>query len=155
MKHKICCLVFILLTLFMSPTWAGDKGPHKGDMETDFLYNFLKGSYLLIGTQPDSNETYTGNVTVKRKGKELEVIRKITNKTIKGEGRIEYATADRRKVLRVRFVDGNQRYEATYLICSDLDNYARLTGYVYLKDGRTKVPGLEAWFIDPDATNKE
>jgi hypothetical protein len=48
-------------------------------------------------------------------------------------------------------MDESKRYEATYLINSDLDNYARLSGYLYLIQGGTKVAGLEALFIDHQA----
>jgi len=45
-------------------------------------------------------------------------------------------------------MEENKSYEATYLIDSDLDNYGRLTGYLYIKGTETKKPGLEALFID-------
>ena len=41
-----------------------------------------------------------------------------------------------------------RHYEATYFFNSDLDNYARLLGYLYVIQGGTKEPGLEALFID-------
>ena len=85
---------------------------------------------------------------MKRSGHQLEVTRRVAGKQIVGVGALEFATADKRNVLRVRFADSGQHYEATYIICSDLDNYARLTGYVYSKGGNTKIPGLEAWFSD-------
>jgi len=50
--------------------------------------------------------------------------------------------------LRVEFVHKGRKYGGTYLIGSDLDNYARLTGYLYLKKGKTTKPGLEALFIE-------
>jgi hypothetical protein len=46
--------------------------------------------------------------------------------------------------LRIRFIDENKSYELTYIIDSDLDNYARSTGFLYLKEGGSKEPGLEA-----------
>jgi hypothetical protein len=117
--------------------------------DTDDLYNFLAGSYELIGRYPDSNMTYTGTVVLTKTGDYFEVVRTIKNIVIRGTGRIEAATADTITVLRFRFLDGNKRYEGTYLIDTDLDNYARLTGYVYLKNGGTKKPGLEALFAVP------
>ncbi len=73
---------------------------------------------------------------------------------VKGIGKIETVTSDKTKVLRVRFRSQGKDYEATYLIGSDLDNYGRLTGYVYFKDGETKTPGLEALFIEPKGFEK-
>jgi len=119
--------------------------------EVEFLYDFLEGSYQVIGRWPDSQETYSGKVTLSREGNHFKVTRIINGKRIVGTGSIETATADKVKVLRVRFVHGATKYEATYIIGSDLDNYARLTGYVYIKGGKTKQPGLEALFIDHQA----
>ena len=125
--------------------WAQEQGNGR---DIDFLYRFLQGHYTLVGKFPDSNKTYGGKVILRKKADGLEVIRRINGKEIRGTGRIETATADRIKVLRVRFVDSGKNYEATYLIHSDLDNYARLTGYLYLKKGGTTKPGLEALFTD-------
>jgi hypothetical protein len=81
----------------------------------------------------------------------LEVIRRIEGKEIKCVGKIEMATADKIKVLRIRFVDENKNYEATYLIDSDFNNYGRLTGNLYMKGGGTKIPGMEALFSNHQA----
>jgi hypothetical protein len=64
----------------------------------------------------------------------------------RGTGSIDLATADRIKVLRVRYQGG---LEGNYLFGSDLDNYARITGYIYRVGQRTtRNPGLEALFAD-------
>lgn len=118
------------------------------DSDTVFLYGFLEGRYHLIGKAPDSDTTYSGTVVLERSADHLRVARTIHGKTIENTGIIATATADKIKVLRVEFTRNHQLYEATYLIHSDLDNYARLTGYLYLKNGKTEPPGLEALFID-------
>jgi hypothetical protein len=146
---KIQYVVIVAVVCLSCPAWAKDVGS-----KSEFLYEFLHGTYELIGRVPDSNKTYTGKVVLRKSGDYFEVIRRIEGKEIKGTGKIETATADKIKVLRVRFVDGNKSYEATYLIGSDLANYGRLTGYLYLKEGGTKVPGLEALFIGHQALER-
>ena len=134
---------YIILVFISSSVWAQNKC---GDIE--FLYDFLQGTYKVIGKMPDSNQTYTGKVILKIEGNQMQVIRKIGSKEIKGIGKIEIATGDEIKVLRVRFREYDKTYEVTYIINSDLDNYARLSGYMYLEDGGTIIPGMEALFID-------
>jgi hypothetical protein len=137
-------LEFIVLFLLMAnATFAINL-----DADTDFLYGYLPGTYILIGKAPDSNVTYYGTVEFIKEESGLKVIRSISGKIVTGEGRIEYATADKTQVLRVRFIENKKQYEATYLIGSDLDNYGRLTGFLYEKEGKTKLPGLEALFSD-------
>ena len=81
-------------------------------------------------------------------GDHLRMLRSIDGEEIEGIGRIATATADKIKVLKVHFSQRGRRYEATYIIDSDLDNYARLTGHLYFEAVKTKRPGLEALFID-------
>ena len=66
----------------------------------------------------------------------------------RGIGKIEKAAGGDAEVLRIRFDQDGKSYEGTYLIDGDLDNYARLSGYLYLADGSTKSVGLEALFAD-------
>ena len=145
---KIYYLAINLISITISSVWADN---HNNSGEIDFLYGFLEGPYDLIGRLPDSNITYTGKMVLRKTDGKLEVIRRIEGKEIKCVGNIEMATADKIKVLRIRFVDENKNYEATYLIDSDFNNYGRLTGYLYLKGDGTKNPGLEALFIDHQA----
>ena len=138
---RINFLAVSLVLIVISAVWAQDG-------EVEFLYTFLQGTYQVIGRWPDSNETYNGKIVIKRKGDCLQVLRSINGEEIEGVGRIATATADKIKVLTVGFSQRGRRYEATYIIDSDLDNYARLTGYLYLKTAKTKRRGLEALFID-------
>jgi hypothetical protein len=137
---KIKVLVVTAILISVSGAWAQDA-------EKNFLYGFLEGTYQVIGRWPDSNETYTGKVVLNRKGDHLQVIRSVNGDKVQGVGRIAYITADKISVLKVQFIHHDKDYEATYLIHSDLDNYARLSGHLYLKSGETKQPGMEALFI--------
>ena len=138
---KINYFAWALVLFLISHAWA-----QEGDV--DFLLDFLQGQYLVIGQKPDSGECYQGKAVFKREGDHLLMLRSINGHKVKGLGSIAAANTDKVKVLRVNFPQGGREYEVTYLIHSDLDNYARLTGYLYLKSGATKNPGLEALFID-------
>ena len=142
--------VFIVaLVLIISPiVWAES-------IDEELLYNFLQGPYELIGRWPDSNETYIGRVLLKKSNRHFKVVRTVSDKSIEGVGKIETATADNVRVLRIRFSKAGNTYEGTYLIDSDLDNYCRLSGYLYLKEGGTKKVGLEALFSDHGQLRKE
>jgi hypothetical protein len=97
-------------------------------------------------------------VIINLKGKQLQVVRTVNGVTMEGVGRIEVASPESSRVLRIRFTNGNNKFEGTYLYHSDLDNYARITGYPYKIDPKTGVPidtknpGLEALF--PEAPLK-
>lgn len=137
------CAVFIvaLISIAVSCAWANDN-------DSEFLYNFLQGRYEVIGRWPDSETAYTGTMILSRKNDCFQVTRIINGDKTEAVGKIETATADEIKVLRVRFIRSGEQYEATYLIGSDLDNYGRLTGYLYSKERPAKQPGLEALFYD-------
>jgi len=149
MKHEQAAqvmmkkLLFIALVCFAQTALADDVKNH------DFLYGFLSGTYLLVGQESDSGKTYSGRVIFKKQGDHLEVTRIIHGQRITGVGTIEHALGpDKANVLRVRFNQNKKKFEITYLWRSDLDNYARLSGYVYQPEKRTAAPGLEALFID-------
>jgi hypothetical protein len=142
-KHILLSLMCIMFMgcLLAFPARAGEE-------ETDFLYDFLIGSYEVIGRWPDSHKTYTGRVDVSHKDGHLALIRDVDGKKTKCNGRIDSLGADDIKVLRVNFNHSGNDYNGTYIIKSDLDNYGRLTGYVYLANGATRKVGLEALFSD-------
>ena len=139
-------LFFIVLVCFAQTALADDVKNH------EFLYGFLSGTYLVVGQEIDSAKTYRGRVILKKQGDHLEVTRIIHGERITGIGTIEHAVGpDKVNVLRVRFTRNEKKFEITYLWHSDLDNYARLSGYVYQPGKRTATPGLEALFIDHTA----
>lgn len=112
------------------------------------LYGFLAGTYAVIGKAPDSDRTYSGTILFEETEDALRVVRSVGTTKIVGTGKLEKALHGEVDVLRVRFSEQGKNFEATYLIKGDLDNYARLTGYVYAAGGGTERVGLEALFAD-------
>lgn|SRR5690554_201290 len=115
------------------------------------FYNFLVGDYLLIGKALDSDETYTGKVRLYLEDDALKVHRTINGKTVTGNAALETALHGEKTVLRIRFTENKVKYEKTCLSQTDLDNYARLSCYLYQPRKSTKKPGLEALFYDHEA----
>ena len=64
-----------------------------------------------------------------------------------GKAAVEKALHGETEVLRIIFREADTDYEETCLISGDLDNYARLTCYLYRPGVKTDDPGLEAFFI--------
>lgn len=137
-------LSLFLLLLSLHPLQVEAQGN-----EGTFLQQFLAGHYTLIGREEDSGAPFTGSVTLAATKDGLTLTRTIKNRQTTGSGNIETATADTISVLRLRFSDNGIAYEATCLIGSDLNNYARLTCQRYRADGTTIEPALEALFIAP------
>lgn len=134
----------LVISALVSQPATGDNSDNH-----EFLYGFLVGHYIVIGKELNSDKTYSGKVKLSYKKGRLLVTREIAGKITKGEGRIELALgSDKANVLRVRFVQAGQDYEITYIWHSDLDNYARLSGYLYQPGKRTDTPGMEALFRD-------
>jgi len=133
-------LVLLMLFLYLPLFTAGEK--------MDFLQDFLPGEYVIIGKYPDSDTPYIGHIRVKNEGDSFSVVRRFDDREIHCQGKLEHATADKIVVFRMEWQDDQKQYLGTYMIHSDLDNYPRLTGFVYRTDVRTRWVGLEAWFSD-------
>lgn len=88
-------------------------------------------SYKLVGKEADSDKTFLGKVVLKKRGTKLDVVRLIDGARIRGIGWIDFVTADRIKILRMRFHTSKGQFEGAYMFCSDLDNFARITGYFF------------------------
>ena len=139
MKIAAATILLILLPLI---AFAGDQS------DQEFLYGYLSGTYTAIGREPESEKTYSGKVTFESKADHLLVTRFINGESIAGIGKIEQTRSDKVDVLRVRYQKDGKDFEITYIWANDLDNYARLSGYVYQPGKHTLKPGLEALFID-------
>ena len=121
------------------------------NIETDPLAVFVAGNYFLVGKAPDSNKTYQGKLSINNSNGQLNIARNINGVVIKGSAAIESALSGETKVLRMRFTEKGKSYEETCLVSGDLDNYARISCYLYTSDNKTTQPGMEALFHDNTA----
>ena len=133
----------ILITLIICLITTTAYG---GDSPGEFLAEFVRGHY-----QPDSLETYYGQLVIYAENEQLKIRRIVGQQALEGEASIETALGGETQLLRMRFIDNGIAYEESCLVQGDLDNYARISCYLYRKDGRSTSPGLEALFFSPDA----
>lgn len=147
MRNMKRLIIYTVTLLFIFSFFVFADGPMKDKDQEDSLLSFLEGFYEVVGKYPEGGDTYSGTMTLIRKGNELQITRNIKGKKSTGSAKIITATADNIPVLHADFMDGKQKLQATYIISTDLDNYARLTGKVYFIGRETKSPGLEALFI--------
>jgi len=149
-----CAVVFALFVVVLASVSFG-IGPVKNkqledkQLEDDLLSSIV-GSYDIIGCLPESTQTFFGEVTFRKQGRQLIFERIIDGRKVIGEAVIMTATADDVPVLQASFTENEIAYAATYLLHSDLDNYRRMSGYVYHTGKEIKRPGLEAFFIRHD-----
>jgi hypothetical protein len=116
--------------------------------DEDFLRNYISGNYLLIGKSVDSDKTYHGNLSIRADNSQLRVTRNLNGESVDGNATIESTSSGDRSVLRIRFMQNHREYEETCLFQSDLDNYPRISCYLYQPGKNTDNPGLEAFFHD-------
>jgi len=142
---KLMILAIIASVFFTFLSFAAQT--LTGRASDEDLTAFLENTYEVVGSYPEGGGTYSGTVTLTRGEKELIMTREIRGKKSIGAARLAPATADAVTVLKAEFTEGKQKFQATYIIGSDLDNYARLSGWTYFKNRVTKKPGMEALFI--------
>ena len=135
---------FFLLTISLVASFSFAE-------EDDFISNFIVGKYILLGKAVDSDATYIGKVEIYFQGDNLKVTRVINGQAVAATAAIESALHGDAQVLRIRFSENDTKYEETCLWQSDLDNYARISCYLYQPGVRTSNPGLEALFYDHTA----
>ena len=116
--------------------------------DEDFFSTFVSGNYLLIGQGIDTHKTYSGTVSIYLENKQLKVKRTINGNITNGVAHFKPTLNGDSNVLLIQFSDNDIDYEETCLWNSDLDNYARITCYLYIPGAEIKKPGMEALFID-------
>jgi hypothetical protein len=146
--RRAVALLFLSLFFVLTPALTASADQTADREREDFLLSSLVGSYQVIGRSPDSAKTYTGRMNIIRKGNKLILEKEINGVKIAGEASVQPATADKVPVIRAAWKQGKIGYGATYLIHTDLDNYPRLTGYIYYSGRKTRAPGLETLFSE-------
>jgi len=149
MRRPVIYFLAIFIALSAAVIVQADQSAIDKEQE-DFLLSSLVGSYQVIGRLPESRKLYSGEIKIRRTGDRLNRLileRLINGVKIKCEATIESATADDVPVLRTAWKQGNVNYGATYLVHTDLDNFPRMTAYIYYSDRKTIKPGIEAVFI--------
>ncbi|MEZ4652776.1 MAG: hypothetical protein R3E12_04005 [Candidatus Eisenbacteria bacterium] len=125
---------------------------------SEVWHALLLGRYLILGRDLQSGVQYSGTLELTEDELGFTAYR-VWSRTCDpnadasggpevretARGAIE-TTADGSAVLRLRWFAADEEREATYLLGTDLDNYGRLTGYVYPLGGVTTSPVLEVWF---------
>ena len=106
---------------------------------------FMKGAYVVIGRLPGSKQTYQGTISITTSKEVLSLTRVINGQKVVALGKFE-TSVENTWVLKVNFESKSKQLEESCLINTDLDNYARVTCYVFEKT--TKKVGLETWFSD-------
>jgi hypothetical protein len=140
-KHFVGTCFTLILFCFSHVIHAGGVPPE-----------FLIGKYLLIGKAIDSQETYQGKMEIYSDKDLLRIKRSINGTVVYGTAAIERAEmADGAEVLRLRFNENGMDVEEACLMRVDLDNYARISCYLYYPGKGTDAPGLEAMFNDHTA----
>ena len=119
--------------------------------EENILNDYFEGSYLLVGKGVDTDHTYTGKVEIFRDKGSLKLKRTVNGTAIVGSAAIEAALGGDARVLRFRYVEAGKAFEQTCLWSNDLDNYPRISCYLYEAGGKTMNPGLEVLFHDHTA----
>lgn len=119
------------------------------DTKENLFERYLQGTYLLIGKHLDSSETYFGEVSIALSESGLSITRMISGKIVHGTASIAQTTSDHIPPLKMRFSEDGNDYEESCVVANDLDNYARITCYLYIPGTKTKNPGMEALFIKP------
>lgn len=153
MKRVVAVLLCVLIMLTAGTVHSGNE-PAMDREEQEALMSHITGWYEVIGRHPDSRKIYSGRLYIGRNGSGLILEKTVGGVDIMGEASVQPAGPDQVPVLRATWKQGKIKYEATYIISSDLDNHPHLTGYVYRADKRTRTPGIEALFFENQGNGK-
>jgi len=125
----------------------GSAFAHDDDDGHEFLAGFLEGEYTLVGKAIDSDNAVIGTVVLEQHRKEIKGHRLIGGELAELSGTIVHPKCcESTHSLVLIFTSAGRTFEGHYLWSSDLDNYARISGFVYELGSRTNSPGMEVLF---------
>lgn len=125
---------------------------HAIETADEALGGFIIGTYRVVGVHPDTDYAYQGKAVITEKNNEIHISVSFGKLLLVKKGKIIKSRVEGNRILSLEFeYDKTRQYKQSCLISSDLDNYARLTCYIF--NSETKKPGLEAFFIDLNRPN--
>ncbi len=143
---------------FIAPTYAEKQ--HDIPKETyEGFCTYLQGEYIAVGREAKTATPYQGKINIKcLENRKISVTRRINKSVVKAEGKIINITghekSEKTKTLnlgfKVTFTEQKTNYTIHYLVINDpSDNYARLSGVIYAKQGKKELlPGFEGLFAN-------
>ena len=136
MKRRILlCLIFLATSSLAVP-----------DLDLSPVPEVPVGDYRIIGSKPDAQGCFEGTCKIKRKKNGRYVlIRRVAGKSVVSDIAVRRVIENAFEVV-CNFSQDGIEYESRYNYSLDSNNYARLTGAVARKDGKSKKCGLEALF---------
>lgn len=135
------------LLALLAPGVMADHPPH----------GFFRGDYRVVGVDPLTQQPYQGLSTIETRDDALFMVRKIgraPEKEVQLKIHVEGPDELTSLVSRYKNKEGSE-YVTHYQINGDHDNYARLTGRVYVTGHKPRIAGLEALFFLQDDLGKE
>ncbi len=104
------------------------------------------GEYRIVGSRPDEGGCFEGVCKIKKKKDGTHVLQRLVGgKSIESDIAVQRVIENVFEVV-CNFSQAGVEYVAHYHYSLDGNNYARLTGTVVRKDGKTQKCGLEALF---------
>ena len=114
--------------------------------------SYFVGRYWVVGRLPDSGTPYSGDLKVYLHEGEMALYWEVGDEVWTGRATfVESELVDTATQLRITVERNGHPYEGTLLWRNDLDNYPRVSGYIYDPKVDTDKPGLEAWFPNPES----
>ncbi|MFZ1729703.1 MAG: hypothetical protein WBQ23_09900 [Bacteroidota bacterium] len=152
-RSSIRPILIILAILLAAPLCLAQEEVTDQDSNEEYPgLSFFVGSYTLIGKVLEGDATFMGLLVLQEDSTGSRSFQRIIGAdTLSGTWGMEYAIGAEARVIRIRWLHGERKFECTYQWSSDFDSYPRLSGHCYETGKATDSPGMEVGFaIWPD-----